>query len=205
MTKKKQFFCSNKSKFLGSYDLINKYALKSFFNVPKLKTVSLAVSSKNLNSLLNENQSFLNKFFFLVFFFFTSNKSFLISNNSIKSKTSLLKENEDFLIQNIISDKILLADFQKQFYRENLITSFLKKNIDKFEFILKEETLKIKFEVPFSILHDFYYLLTNLRTKSDFKEGNINFTFTFTNITKKTFEKDSVKKFFKNFSFLWLI
>ncbi len=205
MNQKKQHYNLNKSKFLASYDLTNKYKLKNFFSIPRIQNLSLNVSSNNLKSLLNENQSFLNKFFFLVFFLFTSNKTFLKSENSIKSKTNLLKENEDFFIQNTISDKILLSNFQRDFFNENSVTSFLRKNINTFDFSLREETLKIRFEVPFAMLHDFNYLLDSMPRKSGLKEGDLCFTFTFTNIDKKNFPQNSIKGFFKNLPFFWFI
>lgn len=205
MNQKKQHYNLSKSKFLASYDLINKYKLKNFFSIPRIQNLSLNVSSNNLKSLLNENQSFLNKFFFLVFFLFTSNKTFLKSENSIKSKTNLLKENENFLIQNTISNKILLSNFQRDFFNENSVISFLRKNINTFDFSLREETLKIQFDVPFAMLHDFNYLLDNMPRKSALKEGDLCFTFTFTNIDKKNFPQNSIKGFFKNLPFFWFI
>lgn len=199
MNKKKIYYSLTKKKLLVHCDLINKYILTNFFNVPQIKKIELSICSEELSKKLNKKQMFLNKLFFILFFILSSNASSIYHKNI--NKISFLNENEHFLIKNIITNKNLIVNFLKLLLNDSSINLFLQKNTNKLHFNFKKEKLKISFNFPLSILHEFFYAINNFSWRTDCKEEKVSVCFTLENIKKRNFSLKQIKNSFKNFLF----
>jgi hypothetical protein len=183
------------SQYYSSCDLINKYNLRSSYNTPKIKTITVEISlSDFLNKIENESLSTINLNnqikFFCFFFLFCFNTSFIKKCKFI-NKVTKNKNNEtlsNYILKIIFSNKTQINLFLISFFIEN----WKKKNknavllnLDQFSKSVNIDNIfggltNFKMSYSASFYYEFNLLVKKLWPNMNTNEFNIYFNFLYT-------------------------
>jgi hypothetical protein len=177
-------------------DLVNKYLIKSFYCIPKIKNLQLGISTDSLLSIMDktslEKKDIDIKVRAFFCFFLLSCNAPVLKNKVIKLSSKNLTESSNFSVFSIFSNKNFLRDMFQVLYRENSNFNLEKvTTFKKYSYIKKE--LAVFSLIPVESFHNTFYILSSSVFSGDTRDLVLTFN-VFISYTNK-FTK--FKNFFK--------
>jgi len=191
---------------LTNVDVIQKYCLRSFYELPTVEKVIFSSSLTNIKiNNKSINQSIVNQFFFLAFYlFFNVSPTIKVFHNKTKSFIDM-SDKEKLIIKSTIINKAFINHFKRFFFSQIEVLSYLKQDLNKIELKINNDQIKAYLNVPIHGLLDFNYLLNEVTTRINNREDCISICFIIKSKNCKRFLTDKAKNFLQNFLFFWLI